>query len=163
MNDDYICLNDIETRLTYKDDIQKVESMAYRAAKAGIKVFIKKSDYEANTEVFFRATSHKLFNPKYVFNQKTIAQNLKEMNSPLKVATVRQRLKYGWTWEEALSVPTGSKRPSYENHRKRNQTGFKHKKAIVIKTNEHFASNNGKTTTLKDLYGSMGDRGFHEN
>lgn len=157
MNEQYICVNDIETLLSYKDDIQKTESMACRAAKAGLKVFIKKSDYEANTEVFFRATSHKLFNPKYVYNHKTIAQNLKEMNSPLKVSTVRNRLKCGWTWEEALSVATGSRRPSYEQHRKRNQTGFKHKKSIVIKTNKHFASNNGRTTTLAELYGDMSD------
>ena len=152
---EFISLSEIETKLNYKTPEAKVQALAAKAAMNNIDVFILRKDYEANVKIFFNRSSHPLYEPKYTYKGMTIKQALKEMDSPLSYSIILQRIYRGWTLDEAFSTPKGSPRPAYEQHRKRNQTGFNHKKTIVIKTNNVIASNNGKTTALKKLYGQM--------
>ena len=98
------------------------------AALKDCDVFILRKDYEANAEVFFNRSSHPLYEPRYTYKGMTIKQYLKATNNPLSYSVILQRIYRGWTLDEAFSTPKGSPRPAYEQHRKRNQTGFCHKK-----------------------------------
>lgn len=155
IQNEFISLSEIETKLNYKTKEAKVQALAAKAALNNIDVFILRKDYEANNKTFFNRSSHPLYEPKHTYNGMTIKQYLKATDSPLSYSIVLQRIYRGWSLDEAFNTPKGSWRPAYEQHRKRNQTGVCHKKAMVIKTNVNIASDNGKTTTLKDLYGQM--------
>lgn len=146
IQNEFISLSEIETKLNYKTKEAKVQALAAKAALNNIDVFILRKDYEANNKTFFNRSSHPLY------EQST---HIKATDSPLSYSIVLQRIYRGWSLDEAFNTPKGSWRPAYEQHRKRNQTGVCHKKAMVIKTNVNIASNNGKTTTLKYLYGQM--------
>lgn len=153
IQNEFISLSEIETKLNYKTKEAKVQALAAKAALNNIDVFILRKDYEANIKAFFNRSSHSLYEPKYTYKGMTIKQYLKATDSPLNYFIVLQRIYRGWSLDEAFNTPKGSCRPAYEQHRKRKQAGVCHKKAMVINTGTHIASNNGRTTTLKDVLG----------
>lgn len=147
-----INIADIDTQFEYKNDADKISSLCVRAFKKNIKIYISKEDFEANKEYFYYHTTHKLFRPKYVYQKKTIRQIITENNLKIKVSTVRDRIKRGWTYEEAINTPVGDRRPTYESMAKRRAAMVSHKKTITYQgTKDALVTSGNHTNTLAEI------------
>lgn len=139
--DNYYLLSDIPTEYYYKNREHKKEAMLTKIKKAGIKIhtikgfrFILKSDYPKLmpylTRPNLRNRQLKLANQKqgekpaihylkWIFEPTTIdGVPIKEIAKKLGLSShkiIFDRVKNGWTWADAISIPKGA----FRNGRKR--------------------------------------------
>lgn len=136
-----IDLSTIETEINFKSPEDKVRSIAYRAVKRGIKVYIAEADFKEFQRELTCTTNHKLYQPKYYAEGMPLRKWLKAKGLSEIEKLVVQRIRNGWSLEDAISIPKGDR----TKRRKRKMAEYRSKHAVTyagVKAS-HIASTSG--------------------
>lgn len=111
-----IALQDLDLSV-YKNEYEKIRSIAPKLQHRGVKIYISKDDYLKHKDVIETKLETKYGNKTSI---QPIVDMLKERGLCIRV--FNRRVKNGWSYEDALNTPKGDKNPAHE--RKKRVTQF---------------------------------------
>ena len=114
-NMELIALQDLDLQV-YKNEYEKIRSIAPKLQHRGVKIYISKDDYIKHKDVI----ETKLQTNFTMKNQSPIIEMLKQRG--LSIKTFNRRVRRGWSYEHALNTPKGDKNPAHV--RKKRVTQF---------------------------------------
>lgn len=105
-----IALQDLDLQV-YKNEYEKIRSIAPKLQHRGVKIYISKEDYLKHKDII-ETKLQASFIPK---NQNPIVEMLKERGLTIKL--FNRRVRNGWSYEDALNTPKGDKNPAHVKKR----------------------------------------------
>lgn len=108
-----IALQDLDLSV-YKNEYEKIRSIAPKLQHRGVKIYIAEDDYIKYKDVI----ETKLQTNFSIKNHNPILEMLKERGLSIKL--FNRRVKRGWSYEYALNTPKYDKNPAHERKRECN-------------------------------------------
>lgn len=115
-----IALQDLDSQ-AYKNEYDKIRSIAPKLHHRGVKIYISKDDYLKHKDVVENKLEAR-FNMK---KSSPILEMLKQRGLTIKIFNARVRR--GWSYEDALDTPKNYKNPAHERKK-----GLRNLQAVLL-------------------------------